>query len=229
MIRIENILDELSRERPVFHSEADFEYALAWKIHEKYPDLKIRPEKRIDLKGSKTCPYFISPDFIIHKDNDTEIVAIETKYKTKKINIKVFGEEFDLKEHSTPNDNRYYFVKDIWRIESFLKEHPKGYGFAIFLTNDASYWNKESQRADHPDDEDFRIYESRVIEGQLKWKEGGRERQAIPLKGKYTLNWREYSNLKEYSDSTEKNMRFRYLLVEVAPGSNSQDALAQRD
>jgi len=221
MIRIAKILNELSRERPIFHSEADFKYALAWKIHEKYPDLKIRPEKRIDLKSRK-----IRPDFIIHKGNDTDIVAIETKYKTKDINIKVSGEKFNLKRHSAPNDNRYYFVKDISRIEGLLEEYPKGYGFVIFLTNDDSYWEKKSQRADHPDDEDFRIYESRVIEGQLKWKTGARE---ATLKGKYTLNWREYSNLKEYSDSTEKNIRFRYLLVEVAPGRNSQNALAQKD
>jgi len=226
MIEIAKILNELNKERPIFHSEADFKYALAWKIHEKYPDLRIRPEKRIDLKGRETRPHFIRADFIIYKGNDTDIVAIETKYKTKDINIKVSGEEFNLKRHSAPNDNRYYFVKGISRIEDFLKEYPKGYGFAIFLTNDGSYWEKESQRADHPQDEDFRIYDTRVIEGQLKWETGARE---ATLKGKYTLNWREYSNLKEYSASTEKNARFRYLLVEVAPGCNSQNALAQKD
>lgn len=40
------VFDDLLKERPVFHSEADFQHALAWSIHRVYPDAKIRLEYR---------------------------------------------------------------------------------------------------------------------------------------------------------------------------------------
>ncbi len=53
MIDMEEILRKLSKERPVFHSERDFQHALAWKIHEQYPDMNVRLEKRIELDGKE--------------------------------------------------------------------------------------------------------------------------------------------------------------------------------
>ena len=53
MIDITDVLDELSKNRPVFHSEADFQHALGWKIHEKYPDFNIRLEKRVNLNANE--------------------------------------------------------------------------------------------------------------------------------------------------------------------------------
>ena len=82
MIEITNILGELSKNRSVFHSEADFQHALAWVIHEKYPDLTIRLEKRVTLKGKEIY-------FDIFVFNHSEIVAIEVKYKTKNLNALV--------------------------------------------------------------------------------------------------------------------------------------------
>jgi hypothetical protein len=38
------MLTELARERTVFHSEADFQHAFAWKINEHLPDAEIRLE-----------------------------------------------------------------------------------------------------------------------------------------------------------------------------------------
>lgn len=42
---MERILAELSGERPVFHSEADFQLALAFKMQLMYPQLAIRLER----------------------------------------------------------------------------------------------------------------------------------------------------------------------------------------
>jgi len=44
---IEKVLVSLSRDRPVFHSEKDFQFALAWKIHEMYPRAQVRLEKSV--------------------------------------------------------------------------------------------------------------------------------------------------------------------------------------
>ena len=53
MIEIIDVSNELSKERPVFHSEADFQHALAWKICEKYHELNIRLEKRVILNDEE--------------------------------------------------------------------------------------------------------------------------------------------------------------------------------
>ena len=39
---IHEILHQLSRCRPIFHSEADFQFSLAWIIKEQYPNCDIR-------------------------------------------------------------------------------------------------------------------------------------------------------------------------------------------
>ena len=44
MIDIHNLIANLSKQRPIFHSEADFQHALAWQIHKTMPDCKIRLE-----------------------------------------------------------------------------------------------------------------------------------------------------------------------------------------
>ena len=52
MLNIEtlhSIMEELAKERPIFHSEADFQHALAWKIREKMIEKGYRTEVRLEL------------------------------------------------------------------------------------------------------------------------------------------------------------------------------------
>ncbi len=77
MNEIANVLNELRERRPVFHSEADFQHALAWAIHEKCPNLNIRLEKRVELNSKNKY-------LDIFAFNDKKTVAIEVKYKTTK-------------------------------------------------------------------------------------------------------------------------------------------------
>ena len=46
------LMQELSKSRPIFHSEADFQHALAWQIHETMPDSQIRLEYPFRFDGS---------------------------------------------------------------------------------------------------------------------------------------------------------------------------------
>jgi hypothetical protein len=46
MLDFPDLLARLARNRPVFHSEADFQHALAWEIHSLHPTAKIRLEYR---------------------------------------------------------------------------------------------------------------------------------------------------------------------------------------
>lgn len=44
ILDIHEIMHLLSMWRPIFHSEADFQFSLAWLIKKKYPDCEIRLE-----------------------------------------------------------------------------------------------------------------------------------------------------------------------------------------
>jgi hypothetical protein len=204
MIEITDVLNELSKERPVFHSEADFKHALAWRIQEEYPELNIRIEKRVILNEEKV--YF---DIFAFKDN--KIVVIEMKYKTKNLDTIVNSEEFSLKNQWARDCGRYDLIKDISRLEKAMETFYDSTGFAIFLTNDKSYWETPKGNLNTVD-KNFRIHKGKTIEGKLSWKEGtskgtmrGREDPTI-LKGKHILNWEVYSNLQK------QNGEFKYLL-----------------
>jgi len=207
MIEITNVLKKLSKKRLVFHSEADFQHALAWIIHEKYSGFNIRLEKRIILKNKEVY-------FDIFAFNDNKAVVIEVKYKTEKFDTKVKNEEFNLKAQGAQDQGRYDFIKDISRLEEALKTGCGDAGFAIFLTNDEHYWKASTRYLDTAD-KAFRIHDGKTIKDKLSWKQGtsagtmrGRA-EPIILEGEYILNWKDYSNLEEQKG------KFRYLLVEV--------------
>ncbi|MGY3718721.1 hypothetical protein ACWE42_24765, partial [Sutcliffiella cohnii] len=47
MLDIKSVLQSLSKHRPIFHAEADFQQSLAWEIKEHYPNCKIRLETKV--------------------------------------------------------------------------------------------------------------------------------------------------------------------------------------
>ncbi len=212
------LLDELGKKRLIFHSEADFQHALAWKIHKEYEKsgIKIRLEKRIKIDSK---PIYVD---IFFEDNDGNKWIVELKYKTKALQVEIDGEEYALKDQGAHYTNRYDFIKDLLRLEKCVEIFTKATGYAIFLTNDPQYWNKP--RKDSPKDKDFRIHEGRTLYGTLKWAENtsegtkkGREEE-ITLKGTYNLEWRLYSAPKEGA----KYGVFKYLLI-VIKNNNSKD------
>lgn len=205
MIELEKALSELGKERPIFHSEADFQHALAWKIHETYPGAAIRLE-RPAISNSEE----IHVD-IVFIDDGLE-VPIETKYKTRAVQLVFGGEKYRLKNQSAEDQGRYDFLKDVSRIE---RMPGLRYGFALLLTNDESYWQLLNG-AKETVDEAFRVHEGKKVRGRLAWRRGaslgttsgGRDRP-IEIAGSYMLTW------KDYSDLPFSRGRFRYLLVKV--------------
>ena len=202
---IHKILSELSKERQIFHSEADFQHALAWKIHETYKDqFQIRLEKRIDIHEKKNS-YFD----IILKSKKQEI-GIELKYKTKDVGSIIFkGELFKLKNQLANDLGRYDFLKDISRLEQF-KEKFNQKGFAIFLTNDSKYWN--GPKKTNPIDKKFNIGQNIKLSGKLSWDKKAKDgttkgRPSLVLNNEYEFVWKDYSK----SDKFE----FKYTLIEI--------------
>ncbi len=56
MVSIEALLATLAGSRKVFHSEADFQHALAWQIHEAMPDSQVRLEVATDSRSLTMAP-----------------------------------------------------------------------------------------------------------------------------------------------------------------------------
>jgi len=46
---ISQVLDTLAQQRPIFHAEADFQHAVAWRIHALFPAAKVRLEYPVAL------------------------------------------------------------------------------------------------------------------------------------------------------------------------------------
>lgn len=221
MIEINDILKELSNERPIFHSEADFQHALAWQIHLIYPKSNIRIEKRFIAEPNNK----VYIDIIVF--NDKKAIAIELKYKTKNLRFTSPSktcENFILKSHDAPDFGRYDFLKDISRIEFLKSKKMVDYGYAIFLTNDSEYWNVPKNY--NTQDKQFRIHEKCKLHGILEWekknnvsedstnmksekkKKSSRD-DSIILKSNYTMNWKLYSNLQ----TEAKNNTFMILTI----------------
>jgi len=123
-MEIKNILKQLRTERPVFHSEADFQHALAWEIHHYNPWQSVRLEINLGI-GKRAMVD------ILLRDGHTDY-AIELKYKACKLDTICRGEEFHLLNHGAQDIRRYDFVKDICRLERFVNDHPSTIGYAIF-------------------------------------------------------------------------------------------------
>lgn len=206
MINIRSILNELSGNRSVFHSEADFQHALAWEIHKQPCVNAVRLEKRIPINDAHG--YL---DLLV--DTDHGHCAIELKYKTRGAVIAdCAGEIFELKNQSAQDIGRHDFIKDIWRLERYVKLAQRSIGYAILLTNDQGYWQEGKQNSV---DAAFRLSEGRVISGVCSWTKdaapGTTKGRNIPIAidGRYALSWNDYSN------HDEKWGRFRHLIVEI--------------
>ena len=202
MLNITEIMKKLAEDRPIFHSEADFQFALAWEIQKTMQECQIRLEYPFsDEEKRKYLDIWLL---------DMKI-AIELKYKTRKLEWKPEGSEecFALKGQEAQDVGRYGFIRDIRRLE---RHGRAAGGFAVLLTNDPLYWEKPSGTTG-AQDEDFFLYDGRVIGGAMEWsvtkdwmrKEG--VDKPIKLDGCYGLNWQDYSNCGEE--------KFRYLAVKM--------------
>jgi len=159
MIDIATMLSSLAAEQPIFHSEADFQHALAWCIHTTMPDAKVRLEYRSRLDETVYLDIWVQ--------TASNNIALELKYPTRKLECVVAGEEFALKNQAAQDIRRYDFIKDVARLEHVVEAFPNTYGYALLLTNDSSYWAKSLSNA--TTDVAFRIHEGASIAGTLAW------------------------------------------------------------
>ena len=197
----------LSRQRPIFHNEADFQHALAWAIHEEYPSSKIRLEVR--PQGALGRIYL---DILV--DMDGQKTAIELKYKTRQLDAEMDEESFSLLTHGAHDCGRYDVIKDIQRLEQVVDSINIHEGYTLFLTNDNGYWTNQEE-ARETADKQFRLPEGRVLTGDLAWgptASSGTTKgrvEPIRLQGEYLVKWLPYSNLnKSFGE-------FRFMVMHI--------------
>ena len=199
------IIDRLSSLRPIFNMEKDFQLALGWEIQKKFPDWSVRFEhKPTNLKDRIFVDLWIKGD---------QTSAIELKYKTRKLDVNVKGESFNLLDQAAQDLGRYDFLKDVERLENIVSTHNNVKGYAVILTNDSAYWKSPTTETV---DAEFRMHEGRILNGELAWgTEAGagtmrKREKPIKLTGTYKLSWKDYSQV-----SSTSYGKFRYLFLEI--------------
>lgn len=121
---LKQLLSKLSKERPVFHSECDFQHEIAYLIRHNEID-NFGPIQKIRLER----PYSINSkrfELDIYVEQNNERIGIELKYKTKSLPggiVTIGAEEYHLKNHAALGSARYDFIKDISRIEQLIKSN----------------------------------------------------------------------------------------------------------
>jgi hypothetical protein len=185
-------IDTLRDSRPVFHSEADFQHALAWVAHLSDHGMRVRLETK-PTPGMRL-------DLLLEWPARGTHLALELKYLTAAWAGEVDGEPFQLLSQGAQDIRAYDVLKDIQRVEQLVDGRPGWSGAVLVLTNEPSYWAAPSHgRVTNADA--FRIYEGNRLIGSRSWgpvtgpgTKKGREAD-IRLSGDYTSTWSEYSSL----------------------------------
>lgn len=201
-------MQALARKRALFHSEADFQHALAWEVQTAHPDAKIRLEKRVATNPN------IDVDVLIELDGF--VLGVELKYPRRGMTAEVDGELFTLAT-GADDHGRYFAVEDCARLERLVAAGTIQSGVLVLLTNVANVWEQPASRRPVLYDA-FRLHDGHILQGKMAWGDwgspGGRPTGAtgeITLIGTYPLVWHDYS--------TVAGVQFRYLLVGApAPG-----------
>ena len=211
---IEHILAELSHERPIFHSEKDFQFALAWAIQTRYPKARVRLEYRL----AGPAKIYIDLWVALSKDR---IFAVELKYRTRNLEVEFGNESFRLLNQSAHDQGRYDFLRDVVRLEQLTAGNARIRGAAILLTNDAQFWSPS--RSAETVDAAFHICQGRELQGELAWgakaAPGTKRNREDPIKLATACNiaWSDYSQVGDLGSA-----RFRYTLINVVAGNLPQ-------
>lgn len=185
------LLPVLARRRPVFHSEADFQQALAWEVHTVADRLRVRLETR-PAPG-------VHLDLLVTDPVDGGALAVELKYLTDGWEGVVDGELFTLLRHGAQDVRAYDCVKDIARVERAVAGGYARGGLVLVLANDPAYWRAPTHgRLTNADA--FRLHDGLTLSGPRAWgpntgagtMSGGRT-EPVELSGTYRIRWSDYS------------------------------------
>lgn len=188
-LELRTVMRSLAHRRPVFHSEADFQFSLAWLIGQLEPDLAVR----LEVPQSSGREYL---DLLLRQP-DGYATAVEVKYFMTAWSgtDAITGEHFNLRSHGADDVLRLNFIHDVTRLERFVSQPGyRGNGVAILLTNYSGLWTR-STRVKPPRDSAFRIHDGASLTGRLVWGTGDFPANDRQLRGQYGVQWHDYSIL----------------------------------
>jgi len=201
------VIDKLKERRKIFRNENDLKQELSDIIPDIYDNVKVYREypAPFDDNAKKGI------DLVIKMNN--ELYPIEVKYKRKQYKGIVDNIEYSLPSDNAQTENSYRIVEDIERIEKFRDNEPMfNKGYTLFLTNDLSYTKEPKETSQY---RAFSVHQGNTLNDTLTWSEGSPKldnkkfSSPIILKGTYTMNWKDFSNL------DNENGTFMYLLNEI--------------
>lgn len=204
---LDDVMPRLAARRPIFHSEADFQLALAWEVQLSLPKAQIRLEKRVANKPR------IELDVLILAEGRR--MALELKYPKHKIEVEVSGELFALPTGASDVE-RYDVWRDVVRLERLCAEGTVDEGCALVLTNSPAFWSPPP-RSVRTGYDAFRVHSGREASGTLDWgptagpgTRAGRT-QPLTLADAYIMRWRSFSEV------GTPGVELRYLPIMVRP------------
>jgi hypothetical protein len=206
VIDLNSTMQALAERRRVFHSEADFQHALAMQVARTTHEATIRLESRPISHRREYLDLWI--------EDEGRKYAIELKYKTRSVSVDWDGEHFDLANHGAQDLGAYDVWKDVARVETVCAHHSDVDGYVIFLSNDPVYWSQPASGGTVG--AEFRLNEGRTVSGRMAWAAHAgagttkNREQPIVLKGTYQVSWNDYSRL-----GAASGLVFRYAIIRV--------------
>lgn len=188
-VKATEVMSRLAKSRPVFHSEADFQFAFAQTVATLDPTIQVRlevPERNPDTGRAEYI------DIVCSAERRTRI---ELKYPTRKwIGVDgVSDDEFQLRDHAAMDLARLGFIHDVTRLER-LTTDANSDGLAIILTNSGNLWSPTTRPTR---DAAFRLDQGRRLGGNLEWgtSDAPYVKNNRTLAGSYVADWQPYSEL----------------------------------
>ena len=136
-------IEELSKKRPLFHNEKDFQLELAWLIKEQDQEqkkYKVRLECFFDDMENGKRSYV---DIVVFDEQSKECALVELKYKTIAQSVEIDGEKYNLRNQVARDEGCYAVLSDLSRLEGKLGEKIGAYTvkqiYSCILTNDNRY------------------------------------------------------------------------------------------
>ena len=202
------VIDSLRAKRKIFHSEADFQFALAWEIQLQYRTARVRLEYPWGTIAGKRAAI----DILVTIDD--EDIPIELKYAKRNLLVEEYGEVYDLHHQGAKDRKCYMHINDLCRVERFVKLNQNSrVGYVLWLINDLSF--TKPPKDDTACYFDFSIHEGAELHDTMQWGDtaGPKTRQGceepLVLNKRYKIHWQDYSSFEG------KNGLFKYALIKV--------------
>lgn len=205
-LNINKILIHLSKSRPAFHSEADFQFALAWSIKEIY-DQRVQIFIEYPYISEFKKMYI---DIVVLLDNKY-FIPIELKHKTKETTIVYNNTSIRLGNQGASDLGKFDYLVDIQRIEYLKDTFGFEEGYSIMLTNDPTYYKSNTRKTLSSE---FDISNGLLKTGTLTWGQNSsiykknHRLESITLEDEYYLDWKIYSK-------TEVSFGEFYILISM--------------